>query len=84
MSGKKTSQQKRSGLLTRVRPQVIIPVAFVLSLIAAWTMLANSGAFDSALRQKGKQRQTVSLASLNSNSPSKEYVYAGGRLIATE
>ncbi|MEK6289427.1 MAG: hypothetical protein AABO57_27250, partial [Acidobacteriota bacterium] len=79
MSGKKTSQKKRSGLLTRRRPQVVIAVGFVLSLIAALTMLANSGAFDSSLRQKGKQRQTVSLASLNSNSPSKEYIYAGGR-----
>ncbi|MEK6287874.1 MAG: hypothetical protein AABO57_19315 [Acidobacteriota bacterium] len=84
MSGKKTSQQKRSGLLTRVRPQVIIPVAFVLSLIAALTMLANSGAFDSSLRQKGKKGGTVSIQSLNANNPSKEYVYAGGRLVATE
>ncbi|MEK6288826.1 MAG: hypothetical protein AABO57_24170, partial [Acidobacteriota bacterium] len=72
-------QKKRSGLLSRRKPQVVIAVAFVLSLIAAFTMLANSGAFD----KKGKQRQTVSLASLNSSSPSKEYIYAGTKLIAT-
>jgi hypothetical protein len=47
-------------------------------------MLAYSGALDSAFRQKGKKGKDVSTASFNSNSPSKEYVYAGGRLVATE
>ena len=84
MSGKKTSQQKRSGLLTRRRPQVVIAVAFVLSLVAACTLLAYSGAFDSAPRQKAKRGKTVSITGLNSNSRSKEYIYAGGRMIATE
>ncbi|MEK6323899.1 MAG: fibronectin type III domain-containing protein [Acidobacteriota bacterium] len=84
MSRRNLDRQRPPGSLTRRRVQVVIAFGIVLSLFAAWTMLANSGAFDSALRQKEKKGQTVSTASLNSNSPSKEYTYAGGRLVATE
>jgi hypothetical protein len=86
MSRRKTARQKRSGLLTRRRPslRVVIAVGVVLSLAAAWTMFAYTGAFKSMFRQKGKKGGTVSTASFNSNGPSKEYIYAGGRLVATE
>jgi hypothetical protein len=66
------------------KTQIAIAVAILLSLFAAWTMLAYSGALDSVFRQKNKKGGTVSTASFNSNSPSKEYIYAGGRLVATE
>jgi hypothetical protein len=84
MSRKKTSRQERPGLLTQRSPRVGVAVAVSFSLVAAWTMLAYSGALDSAFRQKGGNKRAVSIASLNSNSPSKELIYAGGRLIATE
>jgi hypothetical protein len=47
-------------------------------------MLGSSGAFESAVSEKPSMDATVSMASLNSNSPSKEYIYTGGRLVATE
>jgi hypothetical protein len=81
MSKKTASTRKRS--MTRRRFQILI-AAVVLGLFAAWTMLAYSGALDSLLRQKRKKGQDFSAASFNSNSPSKEYIYAGGRLVATE
>ena len=59
-------------------------VCIVLGLFAAWTILASSGALDSIFRQKDKKGRTVSTAAFNSNSPSKEYIYGGGRLVATE
>jgi len=83
MSRRKTGQQNRPSLLKRHKFQLFI-VTIVLGLFAAWTMLAYSGALDSVFRQKSKKGGTVSTASFNSNSPSKEYVYAGGRLVATE
>jgi hypothetical protein len=85
MPGKKPGQREREAAeIARRRPRVLIAVAVVLSLLAAWTLLAYSGALDSALRQKEKKGKSVSTESFNSNSPSKEYIYAGGRLVATE
>ena len=83
MSKRKARQQKLSGVAPRTS-QIAIAVAVVLSLFAAWTMFAYSGAFNSVFGQKRKKGGTVSTASFNSNSPSKEYIYAGGRLVATE
>lgn len=84
MPSGRTSRQRSPGVITRRRPQVAIAITVILVLAAAWTMLAYSGALDSAFRQKGKKGKDVSTASFNSNSPAKEYVYAGGRLVATE
>jgi len=75
-------QRLRDAGWRRPRARVVIATALCVSLFAAWMLLASSGALDSAFRQKGKKGGTVSLASLNSNSPAKEYIYAGGRLIA--
>ena len=84
MSRRSTANQSRKGFATSRRSQIIIAFIVVVSLSAAWTMLASSGALDSAFRHKGNQDQPVAIASFNSNSPSKEYIYAGGRLVATE
>lgn len=62
----------------------MIAVLIVFSLFAGWTMLAYSGALDPLFKQKRKRAGAISIQSFNSNSPSKEYVYAGGRLVATE
>lgn len=84
MSRRKLGSQRPWGFLIRRRVQVVIAFGIGLSLLAAWTMLASSGAIDSIFPQKGKKGRTVSTASFNSNSPSKEYIYAGGRLVAAE
>ena len=84
MSKRKKSGHRLRGIAVRRRRQVAVATAIALSLVGAWTMLASSGALESAFSQKATNGGTVSLASFNSNSPSKEYVYAGGRLIATE
>jgi hypothetical protein len=86
MPGKKTRQreQKTAGIKLR-RARIVVAVAVLLSLLAAWTILAAySGTLDSALSRKGRTTQTVSIESMNATSPSKEYIYAGGRLVATE
>lgn len=84
ISRRKIGGQRAPGSLTRRKLQVVIAGGIVLSLFAAWTMLAYSGVLDSVFRQKSKKGGTVSTASFNSNTPSKEYVYLGGRLVATE
>src|SRR5713226_2442898 len=84
MLGKRSGRRKSAGLTRLRKTQIAIAVAIVLSLFAAWTMLAYAGALDSVFRQRGKKGGTVSTASFNSNSPSKEYIFAGSRLVATE
>ena len=84
MPAKKTTLRKRTALVTPRRSLIVIAITLLLSVMTAWSMLGHSGALDSAFRQKAKSGHPVSLASLNSNSPAKEYVFAGSRLIATE
>jgi hypothetical protein len=69
MPGKKARQreQKAAGIGQRGPARVFIAIAVVLSLLAAWTILAYSGAFDFILRQKGKRGQGFSTASFNSS-----------------
>ena len=71
MSKRKTSRHKQVGMGARRRPAIVTAVAVVLSMFAACAMLAYSGAFSSAFRQKGAKRGTVSTSSFSS--PSKEY-----------
>jgi hypothetical protein len=81
---KKTSSRQAAIRVKRPRRQFVISVGVVLSLFAGWTLLAYSGALDPIFKQKRKPSGAVSIQSFNSNSPSKEYIYAGGRLVATE
>src|SRR6185295_18216837 len=62
---------------------IVIAAVVALSLFASWTLLAYLGALDPLLRHKGGNAAPVAVQSFNSNSPSKEYVYAGSKLIAT-
>ena len=84
MSANRTTLRNRAASTGMRRSQIVIAVGVLLSVMTAWSMLGHSGALDSAFRQKAKSGHPVSLASLNSNSPAKEYVFAGSRLIATE
>ena len=83
MRKRKVRQQKLPDVGWRhPSARIVIATAIVVSLFAAWTMLAYSGALDRVFRQKAEKKGVVSLASFTS--PSKEYIYAGGRLVATE
>jgi cytoskeletal protein RodZ len=86
MPRKKMTQRRRKASDVEGRGrQALIAVAVVLSLVGVWTMLAYSGALTPTSSEKANRKQTVSIGSLNSNSsPSKEYIYAGSRLVATE
>ena len=81
MMSRRTSRQSQ-GSPTRRKGHIVIAVIVVVSLFAAWTMLARSPTRGPALKQKGQEGGAVSVQSLTS--PSKEYIYAGGRLLATE
>ena len=83
MSRKKPSKPRLMSSRWRKR-NVAIVSAVVLSLFASWTLLAYSGALDPLLRHRGRNASPAAVQSFNSNSPSKEYIYAGGRLVATE
>lgn len=66
----------------RSSPRVRIGLVSGLTLITVGTILAYHHAPDSPFRERNGGRFEGSTQSLNS--PSKEYVYAGGRLVATE
>jgi fibronectin type III domain protein len=84
MFKKKTKRFRPMKSVRWRKRNVAIVIAVVLSLFAGWTLLAYSGALDPLFRHKGRNAAPVAVQSFNSNSPSKEYVYAGGRLVATE
>jgi hypothetical protein len=84
MPNGKPSRQQRAGWQSSRGRHIVIAAAIASSLLASWALLAYSGALDSVLTQKKKPSGAVSLQSFNSNSPSKEYIYAGGKLVATE
>jgi BACON domain-containing protein len=79
---KARSQQTRvANHLSRRRTFFVIILA--LSLVAASAALANwKGLWPESQKQASGKDAQVAPASLTS--PSKEYIYAGGRLIATE
>ena len=82
---KRESKRQNSSSAGRRRPgaRIVISMAIVVSLLAAWTMLGYSGALNSVF-QKRDRKGAISISSFSSNSPSKEYIYAGGKLVATE
>jgi len=84
MSRKQANRQESRAFLTGQKYRVIIVIAVLASLAATGAILARTGALDGFFRQKGNKGKEVSTESFNSNSPSKEYVYAGGKLVATE
>lgn len=81
---KRPRQQKRAPVGKGNGAQIVIACSVVLGLFAGWMILAYSGVLDSLFTQKGKKGGPISVQSFNANSPSKEYIYGGGRLVATE
>ena len=84
MSANKTRLRKGAGSGTMRRSQVVIAITVSLTVITAWAMLGYSSGLQAGSGRKAANLQAPSPASLNANSPSKEYVYAGARLVATE
>ena len=85
MNPSDSGRQRRAGFGTP-RRGTIVAIALVLSLATAGVILGQR----TRLSQDGRRRASpqsdaaISVASFDAASPSKEYVYAGGRLIATE
>lgn len=65
--------------------RALVSISLVLSLVVTGVALANLGSFGPAA-QKHNQKQSgeVAIEIVIPAPPSKEYVYAGGRLVATE
>jgi hypothetical protein len=66
------------------RSQIVIAAVVLLSVTTAWTMLGYSSGLQTGSGRKATNVQAPSPASFDANSPSKEYVYAGARLVAAE
>ena len=75
----------RSATISRVRKVGIVAV-ITLSLLTAVAALTQRQEMELANAQKSRSAQSgeMTQASLEPASPSKEYIYAGGRLVATE
>ncbi len=76
------------GLTSRKRTIATMLILVILVLIAATAILGQRAtrreqAHSSAKRKQGQSAE-IAPASFASGSPSKEYIYAGGRLVATE
>jgi len=86
---KKTSHTQPSPPFIRRHKRVVILIGLLISLMISGGVLAQwSGLFSSANKpQKAEPPANdlrVEQQSLISSSPAKEYIYAGGRLLATE
>lgn len=85
MPSKSQRARRQSGGLPK-RWRAIFLLCLVAALIVSQVILARQG----RVRPAGKAvnspppQQSVSPMSLTPNSPSKEYVYLGGKLVATE
>src|SRR5437588_178592 len=89
MPGKKTKSRKQRAMkVQRWQPRVAIGGAVITCVAGLFMILAYSGALNGASGGKNSRAQittqTISTQSFNSTTPSKEYIYAGSRLVATE
>src|SRR4051812_11860532 len=81
------SKDRTSKLNKRLRDKAkqtktVIALSIILGLFVVSVVL---GEWQSISQRRGKKKSgTVTTQSLTASSPSKEYIYAGGRLIATE
>lgn len=82
MSKKKARQQKSLRRPLPFKRWAVIAVGLALCLGLVAGILAKIGVFHSAARMNASLATPT--AELAPNSPSKEYIYAGGRLLATE
>ena len=83
-TSKRKARSQKAFTARWPRRRIAIAITVVMSLAACLMTLVHSGALGSAFSQKRAGSTQVSTASFDHNSPSKEYIYAGGKLIATE
>jgi S-layer family protein len=70
---------------SRGRARVLVSIFIVSGVVAASAALAQlNGSLYGSKKGNSKQGATVAPSGLSASSPSKEYVYAGGRLLATD
>ena len=63
----------------------ILAIALVLIVVSAGAILGQrTGRFSQASRNKAGPAQETGITPASFDSPAKEYIYAGGKLIATE
>jgi len=63
----------------------ILAIALVLIVVSAGAILGQrTGLFSQASRNKAGPAQETGITPASFDSPAKEYIYAGGKLIATE
>lgn len=84
MSKKKAGKQTRRGATDAGRRRALLTISLALTLIAGSGALALRSGILSAGQKQGEKSAEVTPASMLPGSPSKEYVYAGSRLVATE
>src|SRR6185503_18975045 len=82
--------KKKGSTATPIRvrsrsTRVVIVISLVLALLTAGATLAQWSGFFSLTQKQGRKKSgEVVPQSFSPSLPSKEYIYAGGRLIATE
>jgi len=84
MSKRKTDRRSKLSMNRVSGRRALIATGLALSLIlASGTLARRAGIFSTGQKQTEKIAE-VTTQSLSPGSPSKEYVYAGSRLVATE
>ena len=78
---KKTTVSKRR---TKLRAKQPIIVSLVVSLALSGIAFGSFASFRSTQQKRPEEFRDFQIQSFSASSPSKEYVYAGGRLLATE
>ena len=83
MSKTKARKQDNCSRFRAGKSKGLVATALVLSFLLAGVALAVGGGLWSARPKQSEKKETQN-AIENFSSPSKEYIYAGGRLLATE
>lgn len=88
MAKKRTRKQKRYVVMATDRRGRFLAIGLLLSLIIVGGVFARWGSLFSTQKQQTNKSAASPISptptNLNPDSPSKEYIYAGGRLVATD
>ena len=82
---KRGAGRRRTTAVGHNRRRMVVAIALVLSVVTAGVIFGQrTGRFSQASRNKAGRSQESGITPASFDTPSKEYIYAGGRLIATE
>lgn len=79
---RKATQASDRRMIRRIRGGIAAAVG--VSLIAGFALLGYSGSAKPVVEQKPATQGTLSPVSFGARAPSKEFIYAGGRLVAQD